>query len=84
MDLLCPAHLDGRGSLSGLNEYDEQQIRSLSQTDQAFEGDLANLNQELTQNSSFLALEQSEMYLSSSAKAFPLKALSFWFMTTRT
>lgn len=60
-----------------MNEYDEQQIRSLSQTDQAFEDDLATLNQELTQNGSFLALEQSEMDLSSSVKAFPLNGPDF-------
>ena len=60
-----------------MNEYDEQQIRSLSQRDQAFEDDFANLNPELTQNSSFLALEQSEMYLWSSVKAFPLNDPEF-------
>lgn len=63
--------------ISGLNEYDEQQIRTLSQTDRAFEDDLATLNLELTQNGSFLSVEQSEMYLSSSVKAFPLNGSEF-------
>lgn len=60
-----------------MNEYDEQQIRSLSQTDRAFEDDLATLNLELTQNGSFLALEKPEMNLSSSVKAFPLNGPEF-------
>lgn len=64
-------------SIGGLNEYDEQQIRSLSQTDRAFEDDLATLNLELTQNGSFLALEKPEMHLSSSVKAVPLNGPEF-------
>lgn len=60
-----------------MNEYDIQQIRSLSQRDRAFEDDLATLNLELKQDGSFLALEQSDMYLSSSVKAVPLHGPEF-------
>lgn len=63
--------------LSGLNEYNEQQIRNLYRRDQAFEDDLATVNQELTQNGSFLALEQSEMSQSSSFKASSLNGPEF-------
>ena len=63
--------------INGLNKYDERQIRSPSQRDPAFEADLASLDLELTQNDSLLALEQSEMYLSSSLKAVPLKGPEF-------
>lgn len=64
-------------SLGGLNEYDEQQIRSLFERDRVFEEDLATLNRELTEDGSFLALEQSEKYLSSSVQAFPVNGPKF-------
>lgn len=60
-----------------MNGYDEQQIRSLSQTDRAFEDELATLNLELTQNDSFLPLEKKEMHLSSSVKVFALNGPEF-------
>lgn len=64
-------------SSSGFNGYDDQQIRSLSQTDRTFEDDLATLNLELTQNDSFLPLEKKEMHLASSVKALPLNGPDF-------